>query len=190
MSITLTGRELVDLMGITGLVDSFAGGGELDTEYTIEDCPSVGVRNDSGEHEHYRLVAYNAEYPEEGVMPLGEKLTQNEYDLSKHQEHIPPSSYYEAKPGSCTCLTKSDDPEHHQPLCHYRLLCERESGLGLPWIQLYHQGWRIVGMNHYNLQGIGRLFCSMVRDGSCITAEGIDQGKVFYDLLYKANHSL
>lgn len=53
---------------------------------------------------------------------------------------------------------------------------------GMPWADLAGDGWRIVGMNHYNLVGKTHLFCSMARDGRCITAEADNEALVFQKL--------
>jgi len=56
----------------------------------------------------------------------------------------------------------------------------------MPWKTLVDDGWMIVGMNHYNLHNTRHLFCSMAKDGLCITAEGIDELDIFKSLLEKA----
>ena len=53
---------------------------------------------------------------------------------------------------------------------------------GMPWADLVRDGWRIVGMNHYNLAGVPHLFCSMAKDGRCITAESNNEALVFQKL--------
>lgn len=52
----------------------------------------------------------------------------------------------------------------------------------MPWKQLFVDGWRIVGMNHYRLNDTPHLFCSMAKNGQCITAEGTNEAQVFHDL--------
>lgn len=60
----------------------------------------------------------------------------------------------------------------------------------LPWSKLLSEGWRIVGMNHYNLAGETHLFCSMTKGEKCITSEGTDEAQVFRDLETKAGFGL
>jgi len=52
----------------------------------------------------------------------------------------------------------------------------------MPWQRLYDSGWRIVGMNHYRLHGVPHLFCSMAKEGRCITAEDTCEPWVFKEL--------
>jgi hypothetical protein len=47
----------------------------LKYDYEVMKCPKEGVINDDGEIEHFGHIARSADYPEEGVLPLGEKLT-------------------------------------------------------------------------------------------------------------------
>ena len=66
--ITLTVREILDLA-------DFARDSEPDEEYVVETADPGGIRDDdTGEVTHHRFVAYLAEYPEEGVFPLGPPL--------------------------------------------------------------------------------------------------------------------
>jgi hypothetical protein len=75
MNITLTIAELVDLAELAGLViDSVS---DTDSELVITECPPEGVLDDDDPSpKHYRYIAYYAEYPDEGVLPLGEPLEQ------------------------------------------------------------------------------------------------------------------
>ncbi len=75
-SITLTGKEIRDLAEFAGfsIVENDYTD-ENETEMVIQNCPDKGILNDDNEPEHYRLIAYLAEYPEEGCMPLGEKIS-------------------------------------------------------------------------------------------------------------------
>jgi hypothetical protein len=57
---------------------------------------------------------------------------------------------------------------------------------GMPWADLIRDGWRIVGMNHYHLNGVPHLFCSMAKDGRCITAESNNEALVFQELAAQA----
>jgi hypothetical protein len=52
----------------------------------------------------------------------------------------------------------------------------------MPWQKLFNAGWRIVGMNHYRMHGTPHLFCSMAKEGRCITAENTDETQVFREL--------
>ena len=76
MSMTLTGREILELAQMAGLpVAEEVDPDLLETEYTVIPCPVEGVLDeDSGQRIHTRLAAYASEYPEEGVQPLGEAL--------------------------------------------------------------------------------------------------------------------
>lgn len=56
----------------------------------------------------------------------------------------------------------------------------------LPWQQPCLRNWSIVGMNHYRQNGKRHLFVSMARDGRCITAEGVDEARVWDDLAEQA----
>ena len=44
----------------------------------------------------------------------------------------------------------------------------------LPWLSPLLREWSIVGMHHYRIGGTRCLFVAMVKDGRCITMEGID----------------
>ena len=56
----------------------------------------------------------------------------------------------------------------------------------MPWSGLFKAGWRIVGMNHFRLNGATYLFCAMTKDGKCIVSEGTNDEQVFVDLERKA----
>lgn len=56
----------------------------------------------------------------------------------------------------------------------------------LPWNNLELESWSIVGMNHYHVKGVRHLFCAMVKDGKCITAEGCNEEQVFESLIKQA----
>lgn len=73
----LTAREIYDLACFAGFTINhdkrfMPDEDGMETEYVIAKCPERGVENDDGKVEHYNHVAYLAEYPEEGVCPLGE----------------------------------------------------------------------------------------------------------------------
>lgn len=56
----------------------------------------------------------------------------------------------------------------------------------LPWRRPELEGWQIVGMNHYRLNGGRFLFVAMVKDGFCIKAEGVDTMMLWDELAHKA----
>jgi hypothetical protein len=59
----------------------------------------------------------------------------------------------------------------------------REGADRLPWDRPELEGWDIVGMNHYHVDGRRFLFVAMTRGGRCIRGEGPDDGAVFEGLL-------
>lgn len=70
----LTAAEIKDLAEMAGFkVETFE---EYDPEqeFTVQDCPALGVKDDDGVPRHYAHIAWDSEYPEEGVMPLGVEL--------------------------------------------------------------------------------------------------------------------
>ena len=74
MSVTLTAQEIVDLAEFAGFtVNTFnASDDELETEFTVEECPSVGVGNEERTKTfHSNHIAYVSDYPEEGCLNLG-----------------------------------------------------------------------------------------------------------------------
>jgi hypothetical protein len=72
--ITLNGKEIRELAEFVGLmIVDLDYSDELETEVTIAKCPSGGVCGDDGKYTKYEYVAYLSEYPEEGVMPLGDE---------------------------------------------------------------------------------------------------------------------
>lgn len=75
VSVTLTGKEIREIAEFAGLqFVEHDYQDEYETEITVEACPSKGVLNDDNVAEHYRLIAFLTEYPEEGCLPLGEKI--------------------------------------------------------------------------------------------------------------------
>ena len=56
----------------------------------------------------------------------------------------------------------------------------------MPWNSLFKDGWRICGMNHYNLKGKPHLFVSMTKGNLCITSESEDENSIWSDLKAKA----
>jgi len=55
-----------------------------------------------------------------------------------------------------------------------------------PWRQHPLDEWSICGMNHYHVNGDKHLFVSMVKDGRCITEEGMDDNYLWNRLWHKA----
>ena len=75
VSVTLTGkeiREIAELAGLQFVEHDYTD--EYETEIAIESCPDKGIMNDDNAPEHYRLIAFLNEYPEEGCIGLGEKI--------------------------------------------------------------------------------------------------------------------
>lgn len=85
----LTAAEIRDLAVFAGFhVET--GDIDLDQEFVVMDCPSAGVKDEECDTpHHYAHIAYDPEYPEEGVMPLGEELpqqtTRKTYARSGHE---------------------------------------------------------------------------------------------------------
>ena len=55
-----------------------------------------------------------------------------------------------------------------------------------PWEDWPLSEWCICGMNHYHQDGEKRLFVSLVKDGMCITQEGLDNKTIWDKLELKA----
>lgn len=80
--ITLTMREIIDLVQFTGLAKidcEGIGEDELETLFTVAPCPAEGVRNDGEPSDpntlsHYKHIAFCTDYPEEGCVGLGDEL--------------------------------------------------------------------------------------------------------------------
>lgn len=77
--ITLTVAEIYDLACMAGFTINhrqtlMPDADEMETEITIIDCPKAGVLDDDNKSRHYAHIAYFAEYPEEGSLPLGPEL--------------------------------------------------------------------------------------------------------------------
>lgn len=80
--ITLTMREIIDLVEFTGLAVINCEGiseDELDTMFTIADCPPEGVLNDGEPSDpasvsHYGHIVFCTDYPEEGCVGLGPEI--------------------------------------------------------------------------------------------------------------------
>lgn len=52
----------------------------------------------------------------------------------------------------------------------------------MPWNKGALSKWSIVGMNHYRQGGERYLFVALVKDESCIVAEGKDENEVWETL--------
>lgn len=75
--ITLTVKQIADLAGYAGLVLNqrfMPEGDDLETEYTVMECPPTGTTDDDGKVKHYAHIAYVTDYPDEGVCPLGDEV--------------------------------------------------------------------------------------------------------------------
>ena len=56
----------------------------------------------------------------------------------------------------------------------------------LPWKRKEFDGWLIVGMNHYRIEGERRLFVAMAKHGRCIKSEGADNALIWEELARQA----
>lgn len=78
--IILTVAEIIDLVACAGFTLDPAqiaatDSDELETEITIEQCPTQGIADDDGMPRHYEKIAYFTEYPEEGAIGIGKEVT-------------------------------------------------------------------------------------------------------------------
>jgi hypothetical protein len=79
---TLTVAQIYDLACMAGFTINHSamfmpGEDEMETEITIRDCPAIGLLDDDNvSRQHYSLIAYFTEYPEEGSFGLGPELVQ------------------------------------------------------------------------------------------------------------------
>jgi hypothetical protein len=77
-AIQLTIAEIIDLAGFAGLTlhqNSLPEGDDLEAEVVIAVCPEDGTKDEeTGRRIFTKHVAYMADYPEEGCMPLGPEL--------------------------------------------------------------------------------------------------------------------
>lgn len=73
----LTAAEIRDLAMLAGFVIDTLDV-DMAMDFTVEDCPKCGIKYDNGEVLHYEHVAYDSEYPEEGVLPLGDPVEPDE----------------------------------------------------------------------------------------------------------------
>lgn len=77
----LTVREILDLANFSGIeIDKskLPSDDELDTVVCIAKCHPEGLENDEGVIEHYNLVMYFEDCPEEGIIPLGNPIVKGE----------------------------------------------------------------------------------------------------------------
>ena len=77
MIVDLTVKEIKDLAEYSGLsIDEtkLPDEDEMETVVCIAHCHPKGLKNDGGVIEHYRLVMYFEDCPEEGVIPLGDAV--------------------------------------------------------------------------------------------------------------------
>jgi hypothetical protein len=75
--ITLTVKQIADLAGYAGLVLNqrfIPKGDDLETEYTVMECPPTGTTDYEGKVKHYAHIAYVTDYPDDGVCPLGDEV--------------------------------------------------------------------------------------------------------------------
>lgn len=77
--ITLTGRMILDMALFSGLVvdEKLIDDTLMETEYELScnmDGIEIGSEDEPGKTEKYTHAIWDAEHPEEGVMPLGEKM--------------------------------------------------------------------------------------------------------------------
>ena len=63
-------RDLAEMVGFTVDVHDV----NLEYDVTVEACPSDGVKFDDGAARHYRHIACDSEYPEEGWQALGKEI--------------------------------------------------------------------------------------------------------------------
>lgn len=76
----LTVREIYDLACFAGFTINHSkmfmpSEDEMETEITAVDCPASGVLDEDGvSRRYYTKIAYYTEYPEEGVVGLGEEI--------------------------------------------------------------------------------------------------------------------
>lgn len=77
MIIDLTVREVMDLAEASGLElnkTRLPDDHEMETVVCLAKCHPEGLANDDGVTEHFSLVMYFEDCPEEGVIPLGSPL--------------------------------------------------------------------------------------------------------------------
>ena len=77
MNISLTVREIMDLAKYSGIDLDENNASDIDEMETIVclcSCHPDGVKNEDGSIEHFNFVIYFEDYPEEGVIPLGNPI--------------------------------------------------------------------------------------------------------------------
>lgn len=58
-----------------------------------------------------------------------------------------------------------------------------------PWHDKGFDGWLIVGMNHYSVNGRVQLFVALTKNGRCIKEEGNDDEYLWNRLWHKAREA-
>lgn len=58
---------------------------------------------------------------------------------------------------------------------HYHATTNKEA----PWKTWPLINWNICGMHHYTVEGDSYLYVAMVKEGRCISAEGLDNAQVW-----------
>ena len=74
MIVDLTVREIMDLAEYSGFdIDksNLPSDDDMETVVCLAKCNPEGLKNDEGVIEHFGLVMYFEDCPEEGVIPLG-----------------------------------------------------------------------------------------------------------------------
>lgn len=76
MSLSLTGKHVLDLAEFVGFQLAKADDDVLETLVSLHACPSEGIYggDKEGIPRHYELLASLTEYPEEGCHPLGDEF--------------------------------------------------------------------------------------------------------------------
>lgn len=76
MIIDLTLEEIIDLAIHSGIEipKENIPSDDLDQVICITKCHPKGLKDDEGNIEHYKLVMYFEDCPEEGVIPLGKPI--------------------------------------------------------------------------------------------------------------------
>lgn len=77
MIVDLTVREIMDLAEFSGLVldkTKLPSDDDMETVVCLAKCHQDGLENDAGVVEHFNLVMYLDDCPEEGVIPLGNPI--------------------------------------------------------------------------------------------------------------------
>lgn len=77
-------KHLAEFAGLT--VDASGMEDEMDSEITVAPCPEEGIKDEDGitTRKYTGHIAYFAEYPEEGCIPLGEVIVKIWYMRDNH----------------------------------------------------------------------------------------------------------